>query len=373
MAAQREWFEKDYYKALGVSDTATEKEITRAYRKLAKQFHPDAGGGNEEKFKELSAAYDVLGDAAKRKEYDEVRRLGPVGAGGFRPFGDQGFGGSFRVEDLGDLFGGLFNRGRGRGGPGPADAPASGPRRGQDVEAELYLSFLDAVHGITTSVNVVSDAVCSRCHGVGAEPGTSPVICPTCGGRGVIDENQGFFSFSRPCPTCGGSGMKVETPCRVCHASGVEHRPRQVKVRIPAGVDNGQRIRVKGRGGAGQNGGPSGDLYVVVTVAPHELFGRNGKDLTLTVPITFAEAALGATVKVPTLDAPVSVKIPAGTKSGRTFRVRGHGVPLSSEVGDLLVTVEVAVPADGLTDEQRAALERLAQAFPESPRGYLGV
>jgi molecular chaperone DnaJ len=367
VAAQREWYEKDYYKVLGVSDTATEKEITRAYRKLAKQYHPDAGGGNEEKFKEISAAYDVLGDGSKRKEYDEVRRLGPVGAGGFRPFGEEGF--SFKVDDLGDLFGGLFNRGRNRGGGG---ATATGPRRGQDVEAQLHLSFNDAVSGITTTVNVTSDAACSACHGTGAQPGTAPVICPTCGGRGVVDENQGFFSFSQPCRTCAGTGMKVEVPCRTCGGSGLEHRPRQVKVRIPAGVDNGQRIRVKGRGGAGQNGGPSGDLYVVVSVAPHELFGRNGKDLTLTVPITFAEAALGATVKVPTLEAPVSVKIPAGTRSGRTFRVRGHGVPAASGAGDLLVTVEVAVPGS-LTDDQRQVVEQLQSAFPESPRAHLGV
>ncbi|MDQ1444244.1 MAG: molecular chaperone DnaJ [Acidimicrobiaceae bacterium] len=365
MAPQREWFEKDYYKVLGVSDTATEKEITRAYRRLAKQYHPDANPGAEDRFKEVSAAYDVLGDGAKRKEYDEVRRLGP-GAGGFRPFDDGGFT-SFRVDDLGDLFGGLFGRGRNRSGPAP-----TGPRRGEDLEAQLHLAFTDAVNGLTTTVNVTSDAVCSACHGTGAAPGTSPVICPTCGGRGVNDENQGFFSFSQPCRTCGGTGMKVETPCRNCGGSGVERRPRQVKVRVPAGVDDGQRIRVKGRGGAGHNGGPAGDLYVVVSVAPHELFGRNGKDLTLTVPITFAEAALGATVKVPTLDSPVTLRIPPGTRSGRTFRVRGHGAPMATGAGDLLVTVEVTVP-DQLDDDQRAAVERLAAAFPQSPRTHLGV
>jgi molecular chaperone DnaJ len=366
---QREWFEKDYYKVLGVPDTAADKDLTRAYRKLAKQYHPDAGGGNEERFKEISAAYDVLGDPAKRKEYDEVRRLGPVGAGGFRPFSDSPGAGftSFRVEDLGDLFGGLFGRSRSRGGPG--SAPGTGPRRGEDLEAVLHLSFLDAVHGATTSVNVTSDAACSSCHGTGAAPGTSPVICPLCGGRGVRDENQGFFSFSQPCAGCGGTGMKVETPCPTCQGTGLEHRPRQVKVRIPAGVEDGQRIRVKGRGSAGQNGGPAGDLYVVVSVAPHELFGRKGKDLTLVVPITFAEAALGATVKVPTLDSPVTLRIPAGTRSGKTFRVRGHGVPGE---GDLLVTVEVAVP-DQLDDGQRQAVEQLATAFPDSPRDHLGV
>ena len=367
MAPQREWFEKDYYKELGVSDTSTEKDITRAYRKLAKQFHPDANPGAEDKFKAVQAAYDVLGDAAKRKEYDEVRRLGPVGAGGFRPFD-----GSFRVDDLGDLFGGLFNRARGRSGASQPGTQATGPRRGEDLETQLHLSFLDAVNGMTATVNVTSDAVCSGCHGTGAAPGTSPVICPNCGGRGVTDDNQGFFSFSQPCGGCAGSGMKVEQPCQNCRGSGVERRPRQVKVRVPAGVDDGQRIRVKTRGGAGQNGGPPGDLYVVVSVAPHDLFGRNGKDLTLTVPITFAEAALGATVKVPTLEAPVSVKIPPGTKSGRTFRVRGHGVPMTAGAGDLLVTVEVSVPQQ-LDDSQRQAVEQLADVFPQSPRSHLGV
>lgn len=363
MVAQREWFEKDYYKALGVPETATEKEITRAYRKLAKQHHPDAGGGNEERFKEVSAAYEVLGDAAKRKEYDEVRRLGPVG-GGFTSGNGGGFGGSFRVDDLGDILGGLFNRGRA--------ARAPGPRRGDDLEAELHLSFHEAIEGVTTTVNLTSEAPCHTCHGTGAAPGTSPVICSRCGGRGVVDDNQGLFSFSQPCPTCRGTGMRVETPCRTCHGTGLEHRPRQVKVRIPAGVDDGQRIRVKGRGGAGQNGGPPGDLYVVVRVAPHELFGRRGKDLTLTVPVSFPEAALGASITVPTLDGSVTLKVPPGTPTGRTFRVRGKGAPASSGTGDLLVTVEVVVP-EALSDEQRRAVETLAAASTDSPRRHLGV
>jgi molecular chaperone DnaJ len=363
--AQREWYEKDFYKVLGVSDSATEKEITRAYRKLAKQYHPDAHPGAEDKFKEVSAAYDVLGDTGKRKEYDEIRRLGPLrgfsgnGASGFNP-GNVGF------DDISDLIGGLFNRGQ-RGGP-----QRTGPRRGDDLEASLHLSFLDAVNGITTTVNLVSDAACSKCNGTGAQPGTSPVICPRCGGRGVIDENQGFFSFSNACRDCGGTGMKVETPCDNCHGSGSERRPRQIKVRIPAGVEDGQRIRIKGRGGPGQNGGPAGDLFVIVRVEPHPLFGRKGKNLTVTVPVTFAEATLGADIKVPTLDTPVTLKIPAGTKSGKTMRVRGRGVPASSGVGDLLVTVDVAVPTK-LNDEERAAVEALARASTESPRKHLGV
>ncbi len=369
--AQREWFEKDYYKVLGVPETASHDEIRKAYRKLSKKLHPDSGG-DEEKFKEVSAAYDVIGDADKRKEYDEVRRLGPVGVG-FAGAGGGGnpFGGAFnvRMEDVSDLFGGMFNRG---GGPRPRARAANGPRRGADLEAELHLSFEEAVNGIETSVNVTSDAACNVCGGTGAAPGTSPVICPACGGRGVVSDNQGLFSFSQPCRDCKGTGMKVETPCRECRGSGIVHRPRRVRVRIPAGVQDGQRIRIKGRGAAGQNGGPSGDLYVVVHVGSHRLFGRKGKDLTLTVPVTFAEAALGATVRIPTLDGPVSLKVPAGTPNGKTFRVRGRGAPTSHGAGDLLVTVEVAVPTT-LSEEERSAIEALAAVSAGNPRAHLGV
>lgn len=365
--AQREWFEKDYYGVLGVPETATEKEITRAYRKLAKQYHPDANPGAEDRFKEVSAAYDVLGDAEKRKEYDEVRRLGPM-AGRFGGFGGNGdgFGGtSFRIDDLGDLLGGLFNRGRAR-------TTAAGPRRGHDVEASLHLSFEDAVRGATAAVNVTSDAACATCSGTGAAPGTSPVICSACGGRGVRDENQGLFSFSQPCRVCSGTGMRVETPCPTCTGSGIVHRAREVKVRIPAGVEDGQRIRVKGRGGAGQNGGPPGDLYVNVHVSAHPVFGRKGRNLTAKVPVTFPEAALGSTVTVPTLDGTVTLRIPPGTPTGKTFRVKGHGVPASNGVGDLLVTVEVTVPKE-MSDEEREAVERLADAMGVPRRERQGV
>ncbi|HEV2767257.1 MAG TPA: molecular chaperone DnaJ [Acidimicrobiales bacterium] len=377
MAPQREWFEKDYYAVLGVPETATQKEITRAYRKLARDTHPDRNAGQEDRFKEVSAAYDVIGDPAKRKEYDEVRKLGPVGAGfggpRSRPGGRGGFNGSFRVDDLGDLadlFGGVFgDRGRTRSGP-PRGA---GPQRGQDLEAELHLSFADAVHGVTTAVNITSEAPCATCQGSGARPGTTPVPCPVCAGRGVLDENQGLFSFSAPCTRCAGRGVVVESPCPTCNGSGVQTRQREVKVRIPAGVDDGQRIRLKGRGKPGRNGGPAGDLYVVVRTGSHPVFGRSGRDLTLTLPVTYPEAALGADITVPTLDGdPVTVRLPAGTRSGRTLRVKGRGVPSSSGAppGDLLVTVEVAVPSK-LSAAERKAVEQLAAATTESPRTHL--
>jgi len=368
VAAQREWLEKDYYQTLGVSSTATDKELTRAYRKLAKQYHPDANPASEDRFKEISAAYDVLGDAAKRKEYDEIRRLG---AAGFPGGGFGGAGGStFRVEDLGDL-GDLFG---GLGGFGNRRSRGAGPRRGADVEAELHLSFEDAVRGVTTSVNVAGEARCETCHGNGAAPGTQPTTCPTCHGSGSLQDNQGLFSLSRVCPQCSGRGTIIETPCPTCRGTGVTRRTRAVKVRIPAGVEDGQRIRVKGRGAAGRANGPAGDLYVIVHVDTHPVFGRRGKNLTLAVPITYPEAALGTTITVPTLDDPVTLRVPAGTPSAQTFRVKGRGVPSGGRRGggDLLVTVEVTVPKK-MNDEQRAAVEELARVSDAAARDHLGA
>ena len=274
MAAQREWFEKDYYGVLGVSSTASPKEITKAYRKLARSHHPDAKGGNEERFKEVSAAYDVLGDDAKREEYDEARRIGPSAAGGFAS-GADGFNVHFDdFDDLSGMFGNLF----GRGQRGPVSM------RGVDQETRIHLGFRDAIDGATTNVLL----------------------------GGAADGDR-----------------------------------RQVKVRIPPGVDNGQRIRLAGKGGAGRNGGPNGDLYVVVEVAPDSMFGRKGKHLTLVIPVTFPEAALGSEIKIPTYDhSTVTLKIPPGTKSGTTFRVKGRGVVTTKSTGDLLVTLEIAVPAE---------------------------
>lgn len=384
MAPQREWFETDYYKILGVPETASQKEITRAYRKLARKYHPDANPNDstaEDRFKEVSAAYDVVGDESKREEYDQVRKMGPIG--GFAGPGGPGPGfgagpaaggpGGFTFEGdiggLGDLLGGLFGRGGRRGSPGRA----TGPRKGDDLEAELHLSFEDAAHGVTTTVNLTSDAPCSACHGSGAKPGTVPHTCPTCGGRGVLDDNQGMFSFSQPCPTCGGRGQVIDEPCPVCHGTGAERRRREVKVRVPAGVHDGARIRLKGRGGPGRNGGPPGDLYVVVHVAPHDRFGIDGRNLTLEVPITFPEAALGADIRVPTLDGGgVTLRIPPGTKPGRTFRVKGRGIATAKGTGDLLVTVEVAVPRK-LSKDERKALETYADLQSESPRADLEV
>ena len=376
--SQHDWLEKDFYKILGVSEDVSEKELTKAYRKLARQFHPDANPDDksaEERFKEISEAYDVLSDAERRQEYDQIRKYGPAAGifGGGGPRGGNPFGGAagdgagfdFDGGNLSDILGGLFGGGR-RGA-----APGTGPRRGDDLEAELTLSFDDAVGGVTTSIHLTSDAACDTCHGSGAAPGTSPEICAQCQGRGVLDDNQGFFSLSQPCPRCGGRGRVVTDPCPTCRGSGIERKPRQVKVRIPAGVKNGQRIRLKGRGGPGRNGGPPGDLFVVVRVGHHDLFGRKGDNLTIEVPITFAEATLGAKVTVPTLDgSTVTLKVPPATPSGKTFRVKGRGVRSKKSQGDLLVTVKVDVPAD-LTEDQRAAVEAFGAATTHSVRDHL--
>ncbi len=376
MAAQREWFEKDYYSVLGVDEAASAKDITKAYRKLARQYHPDANQDDpkaEDRFKEISAAYDVLGDEARRKEYDEVRRLGPM-AGGFGPGGPgrPGAGGfSFDVgaEDVGDLLGNLFGRGRNR----QRASTGIAPQRGADLEAELTLDFEDAVRGLTTTLHLTSDALCSTCSGSGAKPGTSPRACRVCNGRGVVEDNQGLFSFSSPCTACQGRGVVIDDPCATCRGTGVERRPREVKVRMPAGVADSQRIALKGRGAPGRNGGPPGDLYVTCHVVPHPLFGREGDNLTVRIPLTFAEAALGADVQVPTLDGgPVKLRIKAGTQPGAKHRVKGRGVATKRRTGDLIVTTDVLVPTK-LTDAERSAVEELARATTVSPRAQQGA
>ncbi len=373
MNPQREWFEKDYYDVLGVSKDASDKEIKKAYRKLASDLHPDKNPGNtvaEEKFKDVSAAYDVLGDEEKRKEYDEVRAMGPIGGfGAGQPGGGPG-GFTFNVGDmsgaggLGDLLGNMFGGGGARRGGG--SAAGVGPRRGADIQAQLTVDFEDAVTGMETSLFLTADAQCSTCSGTGARPGTSPQVCQNCGGRGVVDDNQGFFAMSTPCRVCQGNGVTIEYPCDTCHGTGIERRPREVKARIPAGVKDGQTIRLKGRGAPGRNGGPNGDLLVELTVRPHPRFGRSGDDLTVTVPVSFADAALGGDVDVPTLDGgEVTLRIKPGTQSGSRHRVKGKGIVRTTKrgttTGNLIVTIEVVVPTE-LNDAQRAAVEAFAAA-----------
>lgn len=357
MTAQREWFEKDYYAILGVNSTATAKDITKAYRRLARQYHPDANPGDaaaEERFKEISAAYDVVGDEERRKEYDEVRRMGPTGAFGHDGFGFEG------GEGLGDILGQMFGRGR-RGSAGV------GPQRGGDIEATLTLSFEDAAHGLTTSLHLTSDAQCSSCSGSGARPGTSPSVCGQCQGRGSVASNQGFFAMTSACRACAGRGVVIEYPCATCRGTGVEHRPREVKVRIPAGVSDGQRIRLKGRGAPGRNGGPAGDLFVVCIVGTHRVFGREGLNLTVRVPVSFTEAVLGSTVQVPTLEGgEVSLRLKPGTQSGSRHRVRERGIHTDGAKGDLIVTVDVVVPTE-LDPREQAAVAALDEVL-RSPR-----
>ncbi|MGY5885799.1 molecular chaperone DnaJ [Modestobacter lacusdianchii] len=401
MSSTRDFVEKDYYAALGVAKDADAAAIKKAYRQLARELHPDKNPGNtraETRFKEVSEAYDVLSDPKRRAEYDEARRL--FGSGGFRPGAGApgaGFPGGFpgggagagqpfdlgdlfggagapgaggRAGGLGDLFGGLFT---GAGAPGSAGTArgrsqaGSGPARGQDVETEATLAFDEAVLGVTVPLRMQSPGTCPTCSGNGARPGTSPHTCPVCNGAGVTSRSQGAFAFSEPCKECRGTGSVVDDPCPECRGSGVTNQTRTITVRIPAGVKDGQRIRLAGKGAPGRRGGPAGDLFVVVHVTGSELFGRSGNDLTLTVPVSFAEAALGTTLTVPTLDGSVSLKVPAGTSSGRTMRVRGRGVPGKGVTGDLLVTVEVAVPSR-LTPGAREAIEKLATELPDDPR-----
>lgn len=373
----RDWVDKDFYDILGVSPEAEAEEIKKSYRKLAQKYHPDANPGDsaaEERFKEISEAYATLSNPEQRKEYDQVRRL--VASGGFAGYGAPGGGGfggfggqQVRVEDLSDLFGGLGGLGD-LFGFGTSGGRA-GPVRGTDAQSDLTVSFDDAVKGLTTTVTVRGAATCSHCAGSGAEPGTPVTTCPTCGGRGVVAQNQGFFSFSQPCPQCRGAGRIIETPCRVCRGTGSETRTRDIKVRIPAGVQDGNTLRIPGKGGPGRNGGPNGDLLVKVRVASSRTFGRKGNDLTLTVPITYSEAVLGTKLEVPTLNGAVKLKVPAGTPSGKTFRVRGQGVtPERGRTGDLLVTVQVAVPSK-VSKEERKLLEDLAGIETEDVRSHL--
>ncbi len=375
----QDWVEKDYYKTLGVDKTATADEIKKAYRQLARDLHPDHNKDNkgaEDRFKDVSEAYDVLSDTKKRAEYDETRDMFASGRGGGAPFGFPGGGGGgqgqgvpFDLSDLfgqggsggsggmSDLFGTIFSSGRG------GRAPGTGPRRGADVESEVTLGFREAVDGVTVPLRMTSASPCDACHGTGAKPGTVPRVCPSCEGTGQVSRSAGRFGIAEPCRECRGRGLVVDDPCPVCHGSGRGQKSRTMNVRIPAGVRDGQRIKLKGKGAPGERGGAAGDLYVTVHVTPDQVFGRSADNLTLTVPVTFTEAALGTEIEVPTITgSTVRLKLPAGTPNGRTMRVRGKGASRKDGTkGDLLVTIEVQVPqrVDGRAKE---ALEAFAEA-----------
>src|SRR5439155_16599026 len=351
---------KDLYETLGVARGASPDEIKKAYRKLARQHHPDNNPGDaaaEERFKEVQTAYDVLSDPEKRKQYD---RFGAAN-GRPGPGGGFNFGEGFDIGDLGDLgdiFGGLFSN---MGGRGRAQQQQRG-QRGRDVEVEVSLSFEDSLHGVETKIPVELETACRECGGSGAKPGTAPTLCPECHGRGVVSQSQGLFALSQPCPRCRGNGTVIEDPCPNCRGSGRERRTRRFKVKIPAGVKDSTRIRLRGKGEAGFGGGPAGDLYVVTRVEASKLYRRRGEaDLEIDVPVTFAEAALGATVEVPTPDGAVSLKVPGGTEEDRLLRIKGRGAPKlkGSGRGDLIARVH-------LRSEER----RVGKASCESRRTH---
>jgi molecular chaperone DnaJ len=350
---------RDLYSVLGVSRKASADEIKKAYRKLARQYHPDRNPGDEqaeERFKEVQEAYDTLSDPEKRKQYD---------AGGiFSGFGPRGFGGGF-TSDLGDIFSTFFGR---RGGA------TQTPPRGRDLETEVRLSFEQAMEGVEVAVTVPKQATCPTCHGSGARPGTSPTVCPRCGGRGIDTESQGFFSISQPCPRCGGRGEVIESPCETCSGSGLTMQRKRYRVKVPAGVRDGTRIRVPGKGEDAPRGGPPGDLYVVTKVSPSPVFRQRADgNLEVTVPITIAEAIQGATVEVPTLNGTKRIRVPAGTQHGTVQRLRGEGPLRASGRGrrDILYRLEIEVPRD-LTRDQKAALGEFAKTMNDhDPRERL--
>lgn len=346
------------YETLGVAKNASPEEIKKAYRRLARQYHPDRNPGDkraEERFKEVQAAYDLLSDPEKRRRYDRFGSTNGRGGPGFTWSTAEGFD-LGDLGGLGDLFGGLFGGGR-RGGAEPR------ARRGDDVEAQVNLSFEDALRGVEMKIPVSLELACETCGGSGAKPGTAPKVCPQCGGRGIVAESQGFFSLSQPCPRCRGNGTVIDDPCPTCRGSGRERRTKRYTVRIPAGARDGTRIRLKGKGEAGWNGGPAGDLYVVTRVEPSKTFVRRGDDLLVDVRVPFADAALGTTASVPTPDGPVSVRIPPGSQDGKLLRVRGRGAPRlkGSGRGDVIARVRIEVPKK-LSRRERELLEELQKA-----------
>lgn len=342
---------RDYYESLGLDRNASDEDIKKAYRKLAMKHHPDRNPDNknaEEKFKEIKEAYEILSDSEKRAAYDQYGHAGVdpnVGAGGFR--GGAGFG-DF-ADAFGDIFGDIFG---GRSGGG-----RSSVQRGSDLRYNLEITLEEAAHGCEKEIRIPRHEVCDVCHGSGAKPGTSPVTCQTCGGQGQVRVSQGFFSLQQTCPTCHGTGKQIKDPCSKCHGSGYEKKMRTLNVKIPAGVDSGMRIRLSGEGEPGVNGGPSGDLFVVPHIKPHPVFERDGMDLHCEMPISFATAALGGQVEIPTLDGMANMKIPAETQSGKTFRLRGKGIKNihGNDRGDLMCHVVVETPVK-LNERQKELL-----------------
>ena len=344
------------YDTLGVAKNASADEIKKAYRKLARANHPDANGGDaaaEARFKEIQGAYDVLSDPEKRKGYDTFGDAnGRTGA----PRGAPGGGPQFADFDISDLFGGLFGS-RGGGARGPQ------PERGADLEAQVSISFEDSLAGAEVRVPVEVETACHTCGGSGAEPGTAPTVCPECGGRGVTSDSHGLFALSQPCPRCRGNGTVVEHPCTTCRGSGRERTTRRYTVKIPAGARDGTRIRLKGRGAAGRGGGPAGDLWVVTRVAPSSTYERRGSDLIVDVPVSYIDAALGASVEVPTPEGAISLKVPPGSQHGKLLRVKGRGAPRlkGGGKGDLLARVKLTVP-EKVSKRERELLEELRKA-----------
>jgi molecular chaperone DnaJ len=353
------------YDTLGVKKSASQDEIRKAYRKLAREYHPDRNPGDdaaEERFKEVQQAYDVLADDEKRKQYDAFGS--PNGRRGPGPSGGDGFTTTFDFGDLSDLFGGIFSRGGGAG------RPQERGQRGNDAEVAVNISFEDSLKGLETTIPVELETACRDCGGSGAKPGTAPTICPECKGRGVKAESQGLFALQSPCPRCRGNGTVIESPCDRCHGSGRERRTKRYTVKVPAGVKDGTRIKLKAKGEAGYGGAEAGDLYVVTRVAPSKLYRRRGEaDLEVDVPVTYPEAALGATVSLPTPDGPVSLKVPAGSETGKLLKLKGRGAPRlkGGGRGDLVARLNVTVPKK-LTKQERQALEELQKVSREDPR-----